>query len=457
MMSFMFIAGLVGFAAGASLIIIARRRFVDCAPYCAKCKYNLTGLTTNNCPECGEAMTATAARFRRRATRRGIVIPGALLLLAGLALLGVETIQWSRAVDWYAKAPLPVLRWLAQDGSRGATRELSKRVRAGQLTDDQLTTLAPWALDLLADRKTGADLGGELIHVLDERDLLTQAQQHRMFELIGGFELVCRPEVLLGEPIYCEAITRGYGAYETAYRMGFEVAGIRANGLEQKRQRYMQSMTPSSGWMMPAELRPITDYGDQPGKVNIEVELELRMYVDLHYGNSDPIWTQPRVLCATTDVLPADSPDPVKAVDNPALVTWVAQLLVDYVHVEPFGSSGQSTLHVSISHSVPALEDCPLEIVATGGPTEFKGSVLFGKGTSGPIAWINGLQFQPRLNTDVKDNWPAKVRLFVRPSRSWALYTTDMFELWQGEVDLGEYEVDYSQIRHLWNETADVE
>jgi hypothetical protein len=47
----------VSLAAGGWLLITARRASYDAAEHCMTCGYNLTGLTSDLCPECGTRLT----------------------------------------------------------------------------------------------------------------------------------------------------------------------------------------------------------------------------------------------------------------------------------------------------------------------------------------------------------------------------------------------------------------
>src|SRR5204863_7342609 len=69
-------------------------------PVCRRCSYNLTGLSTPRCPECGSLLTlATVVLGERRRSPRRIVL--------GTACLSVGAFIWysSPRIDFYTRLP----------------------------------------------------------------------------------------------------------------------------------------------------------------------------------------------------------------------------------------------------------------------------------------------------------------------------------------------------------------
>src|SRR5262245_57686450 len=91
---------------GAALLIRGwRGRRVGTDPHCRKCGYNLTGITSERCPECGTPHldNPVLGQFRRRYR---LVLAGLLILLPSTGMLIRVEIQWARSVeDWYRYKP----------------------------------------------------------------------------------------------------------------------------------------------------------------------------------------------------------------------------------------------------------------------------------------------------------------------------------------------------------------
>ena len=79
---------------------LRRRRRGD-TPHCAACGYNLTGLTSEKCPECGSVITPTSTVHCVVYRRPVLAIVGVVFLVLGLtASTGVV-----RNIKWYQLKP----------------------------------------------------------------------------------------------------------------------------------------------------------------------------------------------------------------------------------------------------------------------------------------------------------------------------------------------------------------
>jgi len=132
-----------------------RGRKVDDFPYCRECRYNLTGLTGQRCPECGSLTTETGVIIGRRRRRPRLIVAGLLLCIPTMAvLIGAQT-QWARSVNWYQKLPT---WWVFKDQqsdnrkvSYRAGDELKSRFLHGEMNQKQIQRLADLAVgDLTA-------------------------------------------------------------------------------------------------------------------------------------------------------------------------------------------------------------------------------------------------------------------------------------------------------------------
>ena len=102
------------------------------APHCRKCGYNLTGLESGRCPECGVAAGPKTIVRGRRCRRPLEIVVG--MMYAGLA--SAPLYMAARQVDWYPYYPTA---WVVNDlrspdgkTANKASGELNRRVRAGR-------------------------------------------------------------------------------------------------------------------------------------------------------------------------------------------------------------------------------------------------------------------------------------------------------------------------------------
>src|SRR5258706_3467735 len=175
--------------------------------YCRSCEYNLSGLTSARCPECGAELSVQTEVTGERRRRAGLAWIGALLLIISLAGLGM--VWWGplKQVDWYRYKPS---RWVAADLRstddelvERAWNELERRRRDRPLSDAVEYTASEAAL---AEQAKPEDQHGSLEEKLV--DYLTRraaagrpdaGQMDRFFRQANRVELLVRPIVVKGE------------------------------------------------------------------------------------------------------------------------------------------------------------------------------------------------------------------------------------------------------------------
>ena len=82
-------------------------------PYCRRCRYNLTGIESKRCPECGTPLSVRGAVLHGERRRRPrLAILGLVVLLGGTGPLGVRTYRWAKSVRWYSYRPIA---WVTGD------------------------------------------------------------------------------------------------------------------------------------------------------------------------------------------------------------------------------------------------------------------------------------------------------------------------------------------------------
>jgi len=191
-------AGVIGLV----LVTVALRgKRVGGEPRCKSCEYNLTGLTSNRCPECGHPFTPrTVVRGVRR--RRPISLcVGAVLL----ALVMTALIERARRTNWYPHLPFRVLLTLGQHDNGMALLELRYRFNGKHgLSTAQIRALATACLDVhQAAVKPGEYRQWmQLLAVIGSADKLTHSEQARLFRQISpDLSVAWRPRVREGRTI----------------------------------------------------------------------------------------------------------------------------------------------------------------------------------------------------------------------------------------------------------------
>jgi predicted RNA-binding Zn-ribbon protein involved in translation (DUF1610 family) len=156
------ISSVATFAAlGVAIALLAwgiRGRRVDDHPVCVHCGFDLVGKPASShvCSECGSDLRDSWAIRTGNRVRRLLAIVVALpMLLLFIALLG--TFGWMGVRGTNANQHLPTW-WLVSEINRragpvrdGALAELSRRLQAGALSDEQVKQIANRALAIQAD------------------------------------------------------------------------------------------------------------------------------------------------------------------------------------------------------------------------------------------------------------------------------------------------------------------
>jgi hypothetical protein len=173
-------------------------------PRCRKCAYNLTGLESERCPECGsdvKIVGGVVPGVRKR--RPGLIVSGVLLLLLSAAPL----IPAVKQVDWYRFRPTS---WVIGDldstkpgvPSR-AWNELKRRERGGAFSESDQRKLITRCL---AEQGLPAGAGPrtELISYVAQAlvdDRLTQAEVDQFVAQVAMLGLSARKRVVLGDSV----------------------------------------------------------------------------------------------------------------------------------------------------------------------------------------------------------------------------------------------------------------
>ena len=174
---------------GLALCIFGLRgRRVGEEPYCRKCAYNLTGLTSERCPECGSPIAPDGIVHGTFHRRWAFIVVGALPLAVCTWLLGSLACSHLRMIDLYPHYPFS---WLLADARQGRGldfHELLRRERAGKLSQPQRGQLVEAALDAQAQRPPPNNVSGwlEALNRWDVDGVLTPKQRAQFHSQLEG-------------------------------------------------------------------------------------------------------------------------------------------------------------------------------------------------------------------------------------------------------------------------------
>jgi hypothetical protein len=174
------------------------------SPFCTGCGYNLTGLPSPRCPECGRLLTSASITYgqrvfdRRRLLRSIVPSATAVMLVVAGRLPPVRDFSAYRfASDAALVAEVTESRW----PHSAATWELRRRIN--NLGDVHLRALVDTAVDgyLKGERDASFDVLQPFVQVAAMRGLIDTERLERSFDQLATFELQARARVREGDPI----------------------------------------------------------------------------------------------------------------------------------------------------------------------------------------------------------------------------------------------------------------
>ena len=330
----MLVASLILLALGVAMLVrglVGRR--VGTEPRCRKCKYDLTNLTSDRCPECGAELSTFSPVVGVRRRRRNLVAVGLFVTLVAAGSSGLLGFRAWSGVNWYSYLPLSWVVGRAEAGSAGAMSELTARWNRGGLSSSQLCVIARAAIR--AQRKLpldpNLDFWGQILKTDEVLEALGPAEQTAYMNALQNFTLVvpkCRrtgetlPVVIRYTRLPRPSPSAGV-SYEDGWYYSIEsgkVALEDADAVRLKTSELSSSDRQSVGigsyygnW---AALQ--TD-NVAPGEYSIAVNFKRRMYrrgVDARPPRENP-WSDEVTLRARVRIESADSPPCITETTDP--------------------------------------------------------------------------------------------------------------------------------------------
>ena len=409
---------ILSFCATASVVFLFQLRRkpkpVGETPHCGGCGYSLTGNQSGRCPECG--LELTEANIVVGDYPRRLILPLLLLAsLAGVVYFGQRAI---RLGDWYSYRPT---HWVIEDAysptpdvADRAWQELRNRRASGKLHEDAENRITELALASYAmPRGAGGPLEPKLIEFLAERyqsGKLSPAQVDRLYSESFSTQLHVRPKIVAGDelPIDAKVIFRAGGGFSRTLNKTASVGG-RVLG----RHDLAYTAARFSGPLTAIRI-------DKPGIYDLTVEEDFSLQLIPPKQFSEPFpWTRHLVWTARVEVLEKAPPDLIKWIDQPHLLPVLEKLIVANIDAD---ATGNSFIRMHIFQ--PPI-NLAMDVFARIDGRD----VLIGKCTAAKGEW-NGFTFHLPIEH------AEKVDLVLRSSASAARITTDLFEIWKGEIVL---------------------
>ncbi|HRX83997.1 MAG TPA: hypothetical protein P5572_03145 [Phycisphaerae bacterium] len=433
------------------------RRFGN-EPRCPKCGYNLTGTSSDACPECGAATTQMGVVYGARRRRPGFILFGLLLLLGAGTIGGVSVYQLVTRANYYRYYPGAWLVRNAHGGDRQAMMELQRRLYAGSLSDSVIAMI-------IADGLTEQSAASitpltqdwvNLLEYLDQAGRLTDDQQQRYHDNITHYSLQTRLHVRTGDPvpIALHSATRGPAAFggpvtldrwievslgELYLQRADDPDGPKLNGQVYERGTSAGSSGNGVGGSGYLSLRLPSD-GLAPGSYRAVCIADVRIFAAGAGGatgqppeGTPPVYTRKIKLDATFDVVEPSAGNDIELSTDAAVGTQIhdalsvgpVRLIARHKKPPPFtamvlfqtGSAAPSGIQLPIDVAF----DATLRYAGTDFPL---GRVVMRAGTNS----------QTTLNADVDFSDVDAVDIVLRTDTDAALCTTDITRIWQGEL-----------------------
>ncbi len=440
----------VGMLALAALLVRAglRGRRIGSEPFCRKCEYQLTGIQSARCPECGTELNERAIVHGVRKRSWGLV---ALAVVMPLAFPPTWTLIGKARSNWYAVLPLRVLRELVDRGSLRAGSELHRRVSGGELTNAEIVQLYGHSCAML--RKQVPPLTRSnwrtYVSLVMRQNVLTQAQMRVALPDYSYLQLLLRPVIREDDPL---PMRRKW----VPLHQGIDYADFSHSSTElwcdDESVSYFFPEYIAWRAIAPGKAASL-DYGPVVLRMGLRPgEHRIEYFGENELSSSIGTITYPVSAQAKVIVLDRDAPDPVQWVDAPHLSGELAQVFIVKPGCGDWSRGGGSsypfdpprwylrfTIELCDSVSVPIAFSVKLEI--NGHLHDAWGwSLDPAIGRRPTVGILSGQDGDWPGSAGVR-NWSESddVYIVLEGSKDVARSTVDMFRVWNGTIRLGPF------------------
>jgi hypothetical protein len=430
--------------AGLGIVLFAmgmRGRRVDDHPLCRHCGFDLTGKPAEStiCAECGADLTQRKAiRIGHRVRRQRLIAAGVLAILPALLLFAC--VFAGANFNPYKPTMLLSLESIYVGGrSDAALTELLNRLAAGSLSQRQIDFVVARALDIQADRsRSWSTKLGDFIEGARAASMLSDEHWRRYANQAAQepFTMDIRPHVRRGDPmpVWINAGKARVGSkhiFEMHVKRRYSVDGIVVErGWEgTDTEPLVNSRGSRTGYTLPLGEKALAQLKDGPHTFIMESEIEIQDQRAKKKIDNAGLSCK---LALPFELHPADRPT-VKIVKNDALRKQIEDCLK--VTQLTLGKWSRDQLSITVQTQPPPVGIGFETFIRVRGEEVSIGKFArpagrsahgFGTGTTAPQSLM-------KMNNDD----PIKqVDIIFRSSPAAAAATLDVFEIWEGEIEL---------------------
>ena len=323
-------------------------------------------------------------------------------------------------------------KWVSDLQSNGFTSYTAARDRIGALERANVLSAAhharlveaAFAVQVIA-RKSLADEW--LLEYLGRREragALAPAERDTFFTQSFGITLLVRPDMIAGENEPYWVANKGRGP-RTGY---WSRMSLRSQSLDDAPPTQLGGSSSGSGAGLDGSAAGGSIKVDAPGKHTLRVTVETNIFAnqsDAQDGNKKPHWTREVTLTAPFETLPKSTSDYVTLIDDPAAADAIrGKLRVDQVR------AGNRFDALSMSVHLDRMPyNVAFDVIARYDGKEY------------PVGRVYALAGESRgFGPHARDFPPGEnaksIDVIFRSSEKAAKDTTDIYQIWKGEVIL---------------------
>ena len=410
------------------------RRPIGAAPHCRRCDYLLTGNTSAVCPECGLALTEDNVIRGERFAKRRLFWSGTVLLLIGLLIVVALAADGLKHYDWYRlRFTAGVLRDAGSikfaDADRAWT-ELERRRRAGGLAESDEQEITQFAVDRYAQFNNASAAPSPILWELENYlanraavGKLSDAQADQFFKAAVYIQMRLRPYVFAGDRAPVQILARGLGY----------------SGGQVWSRQFIQNLTVSGEPEVGRGDEPLATYNlagnsrfllkpRPPGDYSLTMVQRSQVFAGTprDHQNSRLLREWTTTTQTTLHVIARDPAKDVQLVEKPEL-TAIMKRSIQLKHL--IYRSDSATLTVVIDfRTLP--EDVAFDVFARYDGHDY----LLGEETVHKGENLEALLFSNAFE-HLRPS-PSHLDIILRPNPAAARKTTDIFQIWNGQIIL---------------------